>query len=764
MNEMLRKQFKKLFLPIVFSVFFVSAVLAAVEPNAVVVFFLPVQNTADIDSPHASKYEPSKTGVVISTTTDNLPEPSALQEKHGIMTPAGVSLYAKGKTPLEEAENNVLAPAKVMILPPEGKKRDAASVPGTPDSVVPLPIRIFPLTHPKKEMEDEAGKRPIATVETTRYRTPPPRGRRPADEREWTAWILEQLKDCEGNLYEALPTLYWMMANGRLTGGRTDCDMKNAVAGYLRKCHPWPVVYYTPVNADVPRQPLTQMAAEVIETAFDSKSCPSLNLTGVNFEKVEFDKGRLKGMDFSRSYFYGALFLDSDLTDAVFQNAVLDNVLIRGGTLTRAYFKEAAIRNSHLQHVNVSMVNFEGADMVNTQLRDVDVTVSNFRDAKLANTAWEDVRGYRVNAKNAGFVKAGFDNVLFEDLNAEGADFSQIFCKNCIFEGAFLKEADFYKAMLDGVSFKNANLSGAVFQDARFENKASLLNAELYRTDFSGVDLSLFPNIPAEVWRLTKIDSRTVMPKDMPDFEAAEYDIELFKNAPPENAWSCTPKMCADRLLGRVSNTNIAVRAMSLLSSQKSSADDKVWALCTMGCLARHDKKLEPSQVDILTAFIREQRPWSTEDLFKTYEPISPEVQMALYILIDPENNRDPGYDVSLAKTDLRGADLSRGDLRNISFAGANLGGANLRESLVDKSFSHFDQIVIDRYTVLPKSMKAFMPFELPDSPWPSWWKPGKVRVFKDNINLWSVTTEQIPFSDGFIVGPIKENTEKKEK
>ena len=171
-----------------------------------------------------------------------------------------------------------------------------------------------------------------------------------------------------------------------------------------------------------------------------------------------------------------------------------------------------------------------------------------------------------------------------------------------------------------------------------------MLSADLYRTDFSGVDLSLFPNIPAEVWRLAKIDRRTVMPKDVPDFEAAEYDIELFKNVPPENAWSCTPKMCADRLLGRASNTNIAVRAMSLLGSPKSSTDDKIWALCTMGCMARHDKKLEPSQVDILTAFIREQRPCHPITCSKHMKTGFPEGKWLCNVLIDP--GKQPGSGV----------------------------------------------------------------------------------------------------------------------
>ena len=71
---MLINRIKKRLLPVVLTTFFVSAAIAAVEPNAVIVYFLPVQDTASVDSPHASKYVPTKTGVVIAKTTDNLPE------------------------------------------------------------------------------------------------------------------------------------------------------------------------------------------------------------------------------------------------------------------------------------------------------------------------------------------------------------------------------------------------------------------------------------------------------------------------------------------------------------------------------------------------------------------------------------------------------------------------------------------------------------------------------------------------------------------
>ena len=45
------------------------------------------------------------------------------------------------------------------------------------------------------------------------------------------------------------------------------------------------------------------MAVVFLENTFDSKNCPALDLSGVNFEKTDFLEGNLKNTDFSNSYF-----------------------------------------------------------------------------------------------------------------------------------------------------------------------------------------------------------------------------------------------------------------------------------------------------------------------------------------------------------------------------------------------------------------------------------------------------------------------------
>lgn len=757
---------KSLFFLCVF--LFSSAVIAAVEPKNVVVFFLPVRDNAQIHSLQEAVPTPLPVGVSVGSGSKSIAEKDQNQAKHGIHTPLGVSLYDKGTTPLDQAVQNVLIPARVLILPQETtQKSPQKPVAGLPQSVKPDKILVFPMKDPGGDIKKEAKERPVVV----RYQPlRPPEDTtedRPSDISEWTSWVSRQLQRCDIDAQSVLSTLYWMSTFQKLTDGKTNCDMKNEVAAYLRKCHPWPAVYYTPVNNAVPVRPEIQTAVEFLESIFDAAPCPALDLSGINFAKADFFEGSLKNADFSNSYFQEARFFGFDLADATFNGADMDNVLFQDVDMSGALFKKTKMKYAHLHQVNAVSADFEAADLQNTQFRDVNFSQSVFNQAVLQNTAWVDVRGYRIKADQANFSKAGFDNVLFNQMRAEKANFEQITCKNCVFDGADLKRSYFFESSFNDTVFDHSDLSYAGFVSAVFANNVSFEDVYLYKADFSDVDLKPFVNLPLEKLAHMAIDRRTVLPDHLSDFDSAVYDVEL-ENAQSNpvtdiNRYSCSKRTCEERLLGRASNQNLSVRAMTMLINPQENPARQVWALCTIGCIAKKDKKLENSQLDILSAFIKRKRPWNAEtDLFKPYTPVEPEVQMALYLLTDPELHRDLGHDIDLTGTDLRTADLSKGDLRTINLAGSHLGGTNLRDSKTDQTYTRFDQAVIDEFTLFPAGMDLFKPFRLPDSMTPPWWKPKTVRVFRDGSHLWTVSTENIPFSDEFIVSP--ENQQEKKK
>lgn len=762
MNAMSKKS-KKAFL---FSIALIasSAVWAAVEPKPVVVFYLPAQNDAEVHSVHQAVTRPIKTGLVDSGTTMSLPKPNAIQEKHGIITSSdGVSLYDKGNVPLAEAEQNILYPAKVLILPPENLQTKAKAVKGTPPSVNPVPLRIFPLTKPAADIKKALSEGPIK-VQYEPLRRPPPdiKNERPTDEIKWGGWALMELRSCDMDANTVLPTLYWLMQNGKFTGGKNDCEVKAAIAAHLRKCYPWPATYYTKLNNEYEPPYTLQMAVEVLETDFYTRTCSSLDLTHINFAKVEFMAGGLRGDDFSFSNLEGARFEEIDMSDAVFEQSILKRTLFQNVQLSKTYFKDSDITYAHFFNVNAPMSNFEGSDLSNSQFRDSDLSMSSFIGAKFPNTAWRNVKAYGLEAPDVTFAHSEFSNVLLTQLNAPKADFSYISCKNCVFRQARLYHAYFYGANFDYTIFDSAYLERASFEKAVFKTFVSLKEANLHAADFSSVDMSLFDDLALEPLRLVKIDKKTVIPEKFPAFEAASYDEEIFKSYEPPSKYTrytCSQKMCDDRLLGRVSNQNLAVRSMTILADDTQDLDTTIWALCSMGCIAKHDKKLENSQLDILSYYVRRHIPWDAEkDLFKQIEPIPVDIQMALFVLTDPNVKRDLGHDIDLTNTDLRLADLTNANLINVNFAGSHLGGADMRGAKTDRAYEHFNNTVIDEYTIFPIGMTLFKPFMLPDSIYPSWWKPKTVRIIRDGSNPWAPVTEDVPFSDDLVV-PKEENS-----
>ena len=742
---------------------FSTGVIAAVEPKNVVVFFLPAQKLEEITSAQEAVQTVLPKGAPDGMNFQNVAEKDPYQEKYGISTSLGVSLYDKGGVPLDEAVKNVVSPAKVLIFPPEESLNKKGKLFGliSPESVSPVQLRIFPITHPKEEIEKEAKVRPVVKYK----RLEPPgdnRKGRPANQEFWTVWVLGELEKCNMDAQTVLPTLYWMSVNKKLTDDKNICDMKKAVIGHLKKCHPWPAVYYTPVNNDVPVRAPVQMAAEYLETDFEKDACPAMDLTGINFERTDFIQGNLKNADFSNSYLHEATFDHVDLSNAVFKGALMDNVLFQDVSMPYASFEKARMKYTHFHRTDAKAAKFDSADLQDAQFRDVTLSFSSFSNAVLQNTAWQDVRAYRISAPEADFTKSEFDNVILNQMHAEKAVFEKVTCKNCVLKSSVLENAYFYKAVFEKTSFDQANLSYSDFDSAVFGQDVSFKNVSLYKAKFSVADLKLLADLSIEKFMQVKPDKHTQISQELEDKDPESYDTDLdekkFSLTDQVNRYTCSKRICEDRLLGRVSNQNLAVRAMTILSDQNESLDNQVWALCTMGCIARKDKKLEASQIDVLTAFVKRNRRWDAQtDLFRPYTPLPPQVQMALYILTDPSVKRDLGHDIDLSGTDLRTADLSRADLRNVDLSASHLGGTNLRGSKTDLTMKRFDQAVVDEYTRFPKRMGAFKAFELPDTIVPPWWKPARVRVFKDGSHLWTVTTEKIPFSDDFILDSQKD-------
>ena len=719
-----------------------AAVADDVLPNAVTMFFLPSSNLADVTSLQETKAYRLKKVV----EKDGAGEKSSdAQKKTGIDTPVGLSLIdIKNKG----AAKNTTFPAKVLIFPPKDRQKTKGPSKKGQETRAAYTVQISKFPDLKKMAEAVAEKNKPDETET------PKKEKKPSSMSCSAA--VKALSSCDGPIDEALTVLADALSSDLLPLTVPECSVYEAVAAYLRKCHPYPVVYYTPTNAAVARRISVQKAVDLLTSHYRQKKCSYLDLSHVNFEKAEFYRSSLTGIDFSDSFFAFATFMDGKFSNGIFKNAVFDNVLIQNADFSGGFFKNARLTNSHVLKTDMAKSNFVGATLTNTQWRHVKLKAVDMTGAKAANTRFAHVDADRMTAKRADFTDSVMTGTLWSNGSAEDANFSSLVCDKCFFERAKLPGAQFYKASFTQTSFARADLNGVNFENAVFHDEPKMKDADLYAANFKGVEMTPVEKIPVEKLRLTTIDRRTVPPTDIPDFDSVFYDeqIALADRKRPDFApWHCPQSVCEDRLAGRASNNNLTVRAMTILENVKAAEDDKAWAVCTMSCLAQTDKSLTPSQTDLLAAYIRRQRPWSPDDIKASSpwgeldNPLKPEEQQILYTLMSLSSKNDLGYDIDLTRTDLRGADLSYADLSHLNFAGANLSMADMGGSTVRQPFRQFDGIVFDEYTVFPEPMTSFTPHPKPVRIFPKEWPPETVEVIRMRLLPPAATpTEHIPY------------------
>lgn len=708
------------------------------EPNKVLMYYFPsaaLKNPTTLERTQAYKTP----AVVVKDGADNEKADDAIQYEHGIQTQSGLSVVGTKKALQDHTKLDLTTPAKVVIFT-DRKRKSPANKPASPEFSLrePFDVQIIPIHFAKEILKEKATPENAGMQTKTAEK---PTAAKPKKKKivkkiirriyvqktpEQTVFdasrAFDELQNCGGKVDEALTALAKALDFDELPANKTSCDVFNAVATYLKKCHPYPVVYYTPTNAAVARDISLQKSVDLLTGHYSREACGYLNLAKINFEKAEFYKSALAGVDFSESYFNFATFMDGDFSDTVFKGAIIDNALIQNVNLSGAYFKNAVLKNTHVQKSDLRMANFEKADLVNTQFRDVNLDASSFGGANMANTLIKKSSAMKIAAQNADFTRAVLSDVALNGADARNADFSNIVCDKCVFDGADLQNAWLYQDLIVDSSFAGANLQNANLTQSRFEKSLNLKDADLYRANVSDVNLRLFSQMSPEDLRLLTVNRATEFPAETPRFDEASYDTAIFearRKRPDFNSGDCSAKVCADRLLGRASNHNLAVRATTVLSDAGQDAESTDWAICTMSCIARADKMLEPSQIDILTSFVRRERPWShemfverpAEQKWGELPHDTPEnVQKVLHILTALSRSDGFAYNIDLTRTDLRGTDLSDGDLNHFDFRGSNVSMANFGNAVPANSALLFNDVIFDEYTVFPQAMNVWYP------------------------------------------------------
>ena len=169
---------------------------------------------------------------------------------------------------------------------------------------------------------------------------------------------------------------------------------------------------------------------------------------------IRLDESRLTECDLSGSNLFGALLVNTDLSEAILVGTQLRSSDGRNAKFCRSKSKEAVFSEGH----------FRSADF-----REIDAERAKFRKADLRNACFD----------SGELVQAEFQGADLREATLGGAK-----CYRAVFI-----EADLTGACLASAQLGGADLQGAIFRDADLRN-ADLSGANISNADFRGADIT----------------------------------------------------------------------------------------------------------------------------------------------------------------------------------------------------------------------------------------------------------------------------------
>ena len=165
-----------------------------------------------------------------------------------------------------------------------------------------------------------------------------------------------------------------------------------------------------------------------------------LDLSGANFEKVNFSDSKL-----TKCIFYETLFFQANLKNVKFKGSVLSSAKLTGADLSYAdcsgvELSDAVIMDANLSHAKLSDIAIRGVLMMGSDFTGADLSYSTLQESdlsrtKLVNANLRNCFLYRTEYENADLTNADFrgsdlTNASFVNTKVEGANFD-----NCIVYG-----------------------------------------------------------------------------------------------------------------------------------------------------------------------------------------------------------------------------------------------------------------------------------------------------------------------------------------
>lgn len=353
-------------------------------------------------------------------------------------------------------------------------------------------------------------------------------------------------------------------------------------------------------------------------------------LRNLDFSGIKLKNTALKNIDFSDSAFVDAVFENVDFSNSSFVGADFCNA-----SFTKVDFTGADLRASYFADTVIKDTDFKSASMGCSVFKSAKITSSRF-DKAILTSAW--------------FSGADIVDSSFSEANLSRSDFSKTILKNDDFAKSDFTDANIMGSLQKAVSFDGAKFDGLFVRGADFG-------------DAEGVSAEMILN--------TVFDDKTKVPSNV---------AEVFAKMFPKETEVCTPteSVCLEKLAGMRGNLDDLLRAsLAVLQHKSSSAGNRNWAICNIGCIVNEDAETYGKQaLKALSAFVKKQSPWPPRSNYQTaLRTLPKDVGAALYV-IGHRPDVLKGVQVDLTFADLRNFEFFGYDMTGVDFSGSNLSGS----------------------------------------------------------------------------------------
>ena len=197
-------------------------------------------------------------------------------------------------------------------------------------------------------------------------------------------------------------------------------------------------------------------------------------LAGAHAVGVNLDGAELPDACFEDSNLEQSSLSYTDLRQTIFRRARLADAMLHEADLSKSELQEADLRRIHAIGAWFCSAELFKANCVGALFSGADLRFASFSDAVLSHADFAGAHCQQTEFRSADLRWASFDRADMEE-----AVLFQARAQETVFRGARLQGANLRKAKLEGADLSGAFLQGACFEDASWDHRTKVVDANV---------------------------------------------------------------------------------------------------------------------------------------------------------------------------------------------------------------------------------------------------------------------------------------------